>query len=56
MWEVRISTYLFMGWGLFALEPTEVGDEFFPFVGEVLSKAEFKNMCMGTPQFWKDVL
>ena len=43
-WEVKVSTHAFMGWGLFTLEVTKVGDELLPFVGQWFSKTKFKNL------------
>jgi hypothetical protein len=56
MWKVRVSSYPFMGWGLFALQPARAGDEFLPFVGRTYSKAEFKTMKALSPRFIRYVL
>ena len=45
-----------MGWGLFALEVAQVGDELLPFVGQWISKIEFERMCNANPQFIKYAL
>ena len=44
MWEVKVTTHAFIGWGLFALEITKVRDELLPFVGQWFSHRVQKNV------------
>jgi hypothetical protein len=41
-WQVKVSKYRFMGWGLFAMQPAKEGEELLPFVGAQYTSAEFK--------------
>lgn len=54
--EIKVSTHTIMGWGLFLLEVAKVGDKFLPFVGQWVSKTEFKTMCNANSQFIKYAL
>ena len=56
MWEVKVSNFPFMGWGLFALQPTRARDELLPFVGRIYSEAEFTTMQALDPRFIRYVL
>lgn len=56
VWEVKVSNYPFMGWGLYAVEPARAGDELLPFVGRIYSKAEFTKMETLDPRFIRYVL
>lgn len=50
-WEVKVSQFPFMGWGLFALEAAKAGDELLPFVGPELDAQEFRIAHRTSPRF-----
>jgi hypothetical protein len=56
LWEVKVSNFPFMGWGLFALEPAKARDQLLPFVGETYSNAEFQLLWELNPRFQRYVL
>jgi hypothetical protein len=56
MWEVRVSMYAFMGWGLFCLQAAEARDELLSFIGRMYSKAESKALLNLNPRFIRYVL
>ena len=41
-WEVKVSNFLFMGWGLFAIQPAKEGEELLLFVGPQYTSSEYK--------------
>lgn len=43
-WEVKVSNFSFMGWGLFALQYAKEGDELLPFVGPQYTSAEYRAL------------
>ena len=56
MGVVKVSNFPFMGWGLYALQPTRAGDELLPFVGRIYFEAEFTTMQALDPRFIRYVL
>jgi hypothetical protein len=49
-WEVRVSNFPFMGWGLFALQPAKEGEELLPFVGPQYNLAEYRILSKAQPR------
>lgn len=56
LWEVKVSSFPFMGWGLFALQPAKAGDELLPFSGRLFTKSEVKIISGVNPRFIRYVL
>ena len=50
-WEVKISKFSFMGWGLFAMDPAKAGDILLPFVGPQYTTSEYRKMKTLVPRF-----
>ena len=50
MWEVRVSNFPFMGWGLFSLQSARKGEELIPFVGPQYTFAEYKTLKTKLPR------
>jgi hypothetical protein len=55
-WEVKISGFLFMGWGLFAMDPAKAGDILLSFVGPQYTRSEYRRMISLVPRFKSYVL
>jgi hypothetical protein len=51
LWEVKVSNFPFMGWGLFALESAKAGEELLPFSGRLYTKSEFKTVSRANLRF-----
>lgn len=49
-WEVRVSNFPFMGWGLFALQPAKEGEELLPFVGPQYTLGEYRALKKAQPR------
>jgi hypothetical protein len=49
-WEVRVSNFPFMGWGLFALQPARKGEDLLPFVGPQYTLAEYRTLKKALPR------
>jgi hypothetical protein len=43
-WEIRISTFPYMGWGLFTLQNLEAEEELIPFTGPCYTTNQYKKM------------
>ena len=50
-WEVKISKFSFMGWGLFAMDFAKAGDILLPFVGPQYTRTEYRKMKSLVPHF-----
>jgi len=48
-WDVRLSKFAFMDWGLFALQSTKKGDELLSFVGPQYTLSEYKILKKAKP-------
>jgi hypothetical protein len=51
LWEVKVSNFPFMGWGLFALQSAKAGEELLPFSGRLFTKSEVKIISRVNPRF-----
>lgn len=49
-WQVKVSNYRFMGWGLFAMQSAKEGEELLPFVGPQYTAAEYKILSKAEPR------
>ena len=56
LWEVKVSSFPFMGWGLFALQPAKAGEELLLFTSRLFSKSEQKIISGINPRFIRYVL
>ena len=49
-WEVKVSGFPFMGWGLFAMQTAKEGDELLPFVGPQYTSTEYRLLSKAHPR------
>ena len=47
---MKVSKLSFMGWGLFAIQPTNEGEELLPFVGPQYTSTEYKIFSKAQPR------
>src|SRR5579875_1992707 len=55
-WEVKVSKFSFMGWGLFTMDPAKAGDSLLPFVGPQYTASQYRKMNGLVPRFKSYVL
>ena len=49
-WQVKVSKYRFMDWGLFAMQTAKEGDELLPFVNPQYTSTEYKLLSKAHPR------
>ena len=49
-WEVRLSRFPFMGWGLFLVDGAKKDEDLIPYTGPHLTKAEYKKVSAVDPR------